>query len=99
MVPPDQLRTAYRALKRAAEVDRDEAARSHARAGLRDLDVAIRGQFFQGRGSSGGRDSVLGVTSGSEDGVFEEGMGGDGQECSNAEGSASSSRHPGITVL
>ncbi|CAM9321648.1 unnamed protein product, partial [Ectocarpus fasciculatus] len=43
MVPAAELRVAYRALKRAAESDRDEVTRSHARNGLGYLDAAIRG--------------------------------------------------------
>lgn len=54
MVPTEQLRAAYRALKRTADRDRDETSRLHAMSALGYLDSAIRGQLFPGNGSGGG---------------------------------------------
>ncbi len=54
VVPAAELRAAYRALRRCAESDRDEATRAHARDGLASLDASIRGQLFPTGGGGGG---------------------------------------------
>ena len=84
IVPAADLRSAYRALKRTAERDADEATRSHAANGLSYLDVVIRGQLFPAGGGSG---KGFG-------GTGEQGSG------ENGEGASSNAaHHPGITVL
>ncbi|CAM9178721.1 unnamed protein product [Ectocarpus sp. 13 AM-2016] len=84
ILPAAELRVAYRALTRAAESDRDEITRSHARNGLGYLDAAIRGQLFPSGGGDGGRGG--GVTAG---------VGGSG----DVESSSATAHHPGITIL
>eukprot|EP00752_Nemacystus_decipiens_P002917 g2714.t1 len=54
VVPAAELRAVYRALRRCAERDPDEATRSHATNGLGCLDAAIRGQLFPAGGGDGG---------------------------------------------
>ncbi|CAN0240906.1 unnamed protein product [Pylaiella littoralis] len=65
VVPAAELRVTFRALKRAAEGDRDNITRSHARDGLGCLDAAIRGQLFPAGG--GGRGAVRGTGGPDED--------------------------------
>lgn len=83
VVPAAELRAVYRALRRCAEGDRDEATRSHARDGLASLDASIRGQLFPAGGGGGGGDA---------------GRGGGGADGSG-ESSSAGTHHPGITVL
>lgn len=71
IVPAADLRSAYRALKRTAERDADEATRSHAANGLSELDDVIRGQLFP---AGGGR----GIS-----GTVEQGRGENGEEASS----------------
>ena len=70
IVPAADLRSAYRALKRTAERDADEATRSHAANALSDLDVVIRGQLFPAGGGKG------------VSGTMEHGRGENGEEAS-----------------
>lgn len=94
MVPSDELRLAYRALRRSAESDPDDVTRSHARGGLSYLDVSIRGQLFPGGLGTVGERGSRGV------GVMGAGVGAvvDSREGGNSNGSISA-HHPGITML
>ncbi|CAM9121933.1 unnamed protein product [Laminaria digitata] len=94
IVPAADLRSAYRAVKRTAEHDADEATRSHAANGLSYLDVVIRGQLFPAGGGSGGSGGGGGGGVNGIGGTGEQGRGANGEEASST-----SAHHPGITVL